>query len=177
MHLSLRSQELRPSFAREIVKMPKSLGIISSFILSLTPDARAEPSGFRFPKISDDGPTATSVQATPDQLTRRWASQVSQAAHAWATLHKSAIVIGPRRFVHPPSNPNEPFYPHNHQASVTWIDNGGAWTEKFTVTPNHAEHAGYLSFKQTPDGITHNLSRALHDRSNRSWLTIPAQTP
>jgi hypothetical protein len=47
---------------------------------------------------------------------------------------------------------------------------GGAWTGPFTATPTRAEHAGYLSATQTPDGVIHLLSSRLHYRFNLTWL-------
>lgn len=47
---------------------------------------------------------------------------------------------------------------------------GGAWTGKFTATRDQAEHAGYLSCTQSPDGVIHLLSSRLHYRFNLAWL-------
>ncbi|RYD49312.1 MAG: exo-alpha-sialidase [Verrucomicrobiaceae bacterium] len=47
---------------------------------------------------------------------------------------------------------------------------GGAWTGKFTATHDQAEHAGYLSCTQSPDGVIHLLSSRLHYRFNLAWL-------
>jgi len=47
---------------------------------------------------------------------------------------------------------------------------GGAWTGKFTAAPDQAEHAGYLAATQTPDGVIHLISSALHYRFNLPWL-------
>jgi hypothetical protein len=50
---------------------------------------------------------------------------------------------------------------------------GGAWTREFTMDDNHAEPAGYLAGIQTPDGIFHLLSSALHYQFNLAWLKEP----
>lgn len=54
---------------------------------------------------------------------------------------------------------------------------GGAWTGKFTATPDNAEHAGYLAATQTPDGTIHLLSSALHYRFNLPWIKTGAPPP
>jgi uncharacterized membrane protein len=54
---------------------------------------------------------------------------------------------------------------------------GGAWTRKFTASPDNAEHAGYLASTQAPDGTIHLLSSALHYRFNLAWLREPAKAP
>lgn len=50
---------------------------------------------------------------------------------------------------------------------------GGAWTGKFTAAADNAEHAGYLTATQTPDGTIHLLSSALHYRFNLQWIKTP----
>jgi hypothetical protein len=50
---------------------------------------------------------------------------------------------------------------------------GGAWTRKFTLDDNNAEHMGYLAGLQTPDGIFHLISSALHYQFNLAWLKEP----
>ena len=50
---------------------------------------------------------------------------------------------------------------------------GGAWTNEFTMDDNNAEHAGYLSGIQTPDGVFHLISSALHYQFNLAWVKTP----
>jgi hypothetical protein len=52
--------------------------------------------------------------------------------------------------------------------------NGGAWTGRFKTDATHAEPRGYLAATQTPDGIIHLVSSALHYRFNLAWLQTPA---
>ncbi len=47
---------------------------------------------------------------------------------------------------------------------------GGAWTKKFTATPEQAEPAGYLASTQSADGTIHLLSSRLHYRFNLAWI-------
>jgi len=51
---------------------------------------------------------------------------------------------------------------------------GGGWTGEFRLSATHAEPRGYLTLTQTPDGIVHLLSSALHYRFNYAWLNAPA---
>jgi hypothetical protein len=50
---------------------------------------------------------------------------------------------------------------------------GGAWTRKFTMDDNNAEPMGYLAGLQSPDGVFHLISSALHYRFNLAWLKEP----
>jgi hypothetical protein len=53
--------------------------------------------------------------------------------------------------------------------------NGGAWTKSFTTAHDQAEPAGYLTATQTPDGVIHLISSALHYRFNLAWLKEPTR--
>ncbi|MBN1579120.1 MAG: SUMF1/EgtB/PvdO family nonheme iron enzyme [Anaerolineae bacterium] len=48
---------------------------------------------------------------------------------------------------------------------------GGAWTSRFVLDAIHAEPRGYMAATQTPDGVIHLISSALHYRFNMAWLT------
>jgi len=50
---------------------------------------------------------------------------------------------------------------------------GGGWTREFIMDDNHAEPMGYLAGIQTPDGIFHLISSALHYQFNLAWLKEP----
>ena len=51
--------------------------------------------------------------------------------------------------------------------------NGGGNTRRFTLGPDSAEPRGYLAATQTPDGIIHLISSALHYEFNIAWLKQP----
>jgi len=46
----------------------------------------------------------------------------------------------------------------------------GAWTGEFRADRTHGEPCGYLAATQTPDGVVHLLSSALHYRFDAAWL-------
>jgi formylglycine-generating enzyme len=47
---------------------------------------------------------------------------------------------------------------------------GGGNTRRFIMGPEKGEPRGYLVVRQTPDGVIHLLSSALHYRFNTAWL-------
>ncbi|MHC4575442.1 MAG: sialidase family protein, partial [Planctomycetota bacterium] len=47
---------------------------------------------------------------------------------------------------------------------------GGGNTHWFTMDDTHAEPRGYLAATQTPDGVIHLISSALHYQFNLAWL-------
>jgi formylglycine-generating enzyme len=48
---------------------------------------------------------------------------------------------------------------------------GGGNTRAFVMSPTSAEPRGYMAATQTPDGVIHLISSALHYRFNLKWLT------
>jgi hypothetical protein len=52
---------------------------------------------------------------------------------------------------------------------------GGAWTREFDTDATHAEPRGYLAATQSPDGVIHLISSALHYRFDQCWLEQPNQ--
>ncbi|MCP4643070.1 MAG: SUMF1/EgtB/PvdO family nonheme iron enzyme [bacterium] len=57
--------------------------------------------------------------------------------------------------------------------------NGGGNTRAFTMGPDEGEPRGYMAMTQTPDGVIHLISSALHYRFNVAWLKepMPAAAP
>lgn len=53
--------------------------------------------------------------------------------------------------------------------------NGGAWTGAFSLDAIHAEPRGYMAVTQSPDGVVHLISSALHYRFNLAWLKEPME--
>ncbi len=47
---------------------------------------------------------------------------------------------------------------------------GGAWTRSFRLDATHAEPMGYMAATQSPDGVIHLISSALHYRFNLAWI-------
>ncbi len=79
----------------------------------------------RFKVIEKEGKVTATEPIRPDK-TPAWARNVSQDPRDWASRPDMAkpYFKAPIPFVRPPANEGEPFYPHNHQPSITWIPNG-----------------------------------------------------
>jgi hypothetical protein len=56
----------------------------------------------------------------------RWARDVSPQPNAWpgAATPAKPLFAPPIVYVLPPTDTGEPFHPHNHQPSITWLANG-----------------------------------------------------
>ena len=48
--------------------------------------------------------------------------------------------------------------------------------QKLVMDATHAEPKGYLAATQTPNGVIHLISSALHYRFNLAWLEEPMAT-
>ena len=78
----------------------------------------------RFKAVQANG-RVVSMTPIPAQTDPRWARDVSQKRFDW-TKHseKRSFFATPIPFVIPPEDHAEPFYNHNHQPSITWLENG-----------------------------------------------------
>ena len=66
-----------------------------------------------------------SMSVLADPTPPRWARDVAKKRFKWPVLDPAEPHFeGPIPFVIPPVDKGEPFYNHNHQPSVTWLDNG-----------------------------------------------------
>ncbi len=54
---------------------------------------------------------------------------------------------------------------------------GGAWTRAFKTDATRSEPKGYLAATQTPDGVIHLISSALHYQFNLAWLRRSPKPP
>ena len=61
-----------------------------------------------------------------DEVIPRWAGMFLRIKNTWTNGPDPKVPYfeGPIRFVHPPKDDGEPFMPHNHVPSITWLDNG-----------------------------------------------------
>jgi len=166
----------------KLIHRRKPLGM-SFLVLMLAGAVHAEesrkPLTYRQFEVKEADGRVLSMTPVPTESTPRWAWEVSQKHFDWTKQSsEQPFFAKPVPFVLPPTDEGEPFYPHNHQPSITWLPNapgegefdGGAWTKQFTATPTRAEHAGYLAATQTPDGIIHLISSRLQYRFNLPWL-------
>jgi len=78
----------------------------------------------RFETKEGDG-RVLSMTPVPTESTPRWAWEVSQERFDWTKQSsEEPFFAKPVPFVLPPTDEGEPFYPHNHQPSITWLPNG-----------------------------------------------------
>lgn len=81
----------------------------------------------RFHVLESEG-KVISCKPIPGTTLPIWASEVSQAKWDWnasKSKQNQPLFLPPIPFVLPPrEGSKEPFFPHNHQPSITWLDNG-----------------------------------------------------
>lgn len=79
----------------------------------------------RFEVAEEEG-RVVRMTPLPDPTPPRWARDVSQTASGWPKSKEltEPFFARPIPFVIPPTDEGEPFHPHNHQPSITWLPNG-----------------------------------------------------
>lgn len=91
---------------------------------SLTLLADAEPSTYRYFRVTETNGGITDLTVILEATPPRWAREVPAKAHAWPPPAAGPFFAGPIPFVKAPIDPGEAFYSHNHQPSITWLPNG-----------------------------------------------------
>ncbi len=73
--------------------------------------------------VKDEGNRVVEIEPISETKTPHWAKNVS--ADKWEWRYESEPYFeGPIPFVRPPIDFDEPFFKHNHQPAITWLDNG-----------------------------------------------------
>ena len=96
-----------------------SAGIAESF--------SGTPSTYRHFEVSEAEGRVRTCTPIPVTSLPLWASDVSQEKWDWSQSETDSIPLfhAPIPFVIPPAEgANEPFFLHNHQPSIAWVDNG-----------------------------------------------------
>ncbi len=80
---------------------------------------------YRFFEVLDRGDRVDSMTVTPETHSPRWARDVSAEPYDWSTaVNAQPRFEKPLVFVRPPEDEGQPFGSHNHQPSITWLENG-----------------------------------------------------
>lgn len=76
-------------------------------------------------EVIDDGDRVSSMRITAEEAVPLWARDVEQNKYTWSPeINEEPRFEIPLVFVKPPLDPDQPFGNHNHQPSITWLDNG-----------------------------------------------------
>lgn len=92
-----------------------------SFLCGQEPSAQT----YRFFEVLDRGDRVDSMTVSPETTPPRWARDVSAEPCNWSTaINALPRFETPVVFVRPPEDEGHPFGSHNHQPSITWLENG-----------------------------------------------------
>lgn len=87
--------------------------------------AQEPPQTYRRFEVLDQGNQVASMAITNETILPRWANDVAQAKFKWSSeVNEKPRFESPLVFVRPPVEPDQPFGNHNHQPSITWLENG-----------------------------------------------------
>lgn len=99
-----------------------SAWVISNGVMAMAQEA---PVTYRRFEVLDQGNHVAAMIINEEPVVPRWARDVSQAKFAWsADDQKKPRFDIPLVFVRPSVDPDHPFHDHNHQPSITWLENG-----------------------------------------------------
>ncbi|MBL8888611.1 MAG: exo-alpha-sialidase [Planctomycetaceae bacterium] len=92
---------------------------------NLTTTTAQHSQTYRRFEVIDDGDRISSLKVTPEDAVPPWARDVEHAKYQWSQqVNEHPHFEVPLVFVKPPVDPDQPFGDHNHQPSITWLDNG-----------------------------------------------------
>lgn len=84
-----------------------------------------KPLTYRHFEVEEADGRVLRMTPVPAESVPRWAREVSQETFGWTKQGgEKPFFARPIPFVLPPTDEGEPFYPHNHQPSITWLPNG-----------------------------------------------------
>ncbi len=84
-----------------------------------------EPLTYRHFEVEEADGRVVRMAPVPAKSAPLWARDVSQKPFDWSKQSSQEPFFAPPvPFVLPPADEGEPFYPHNHQPSITWLTNG-----------------------------------------------------
>ena len=94
--------------------------------LACAATAQDENVSYRHFSVMETDGKVTALEVIRPETPPAWAMNVSQETHDWSRGpdHTKPFFQSPIPFVLPPAGQGEPFYPHNHQPSITWLPNG-----------------------------------------------------
>ncbi len=101
-------------------------GIPVNLCTSVPPTEKERPLTYRRIAVDERDSVVTAITPLSEVSPPRWARDVAQVRFDWSTTDRNGgpFFAHPIPFVVPPVDSGEPFYPHNHQPSITWLPNG-----------------------------------------------------
>jgi hypothetical protein len=106
-------------------RIPPGMFVLLLFCGTVHAEDPGKPLTYRQFEVEEADGRVLSMTPVPSESTPRWARDVSQERLDWTKQSSEhPFFARPIPFVLPPADEGEPFYPHNHQPSVTWLPNG-----------------------------------------------------
>ncbi|MCD8207554.1 MAG: SUMF1/EgtB/PvdO family nonheme iron enzyme, partial [Bacteroidales bacterium] len=138
----------------------------SSTRMAMIPEDKHSLTGFRVvesdwkPDIGEPSASTEKLSSPENSTENSETEDISKAAGTadnetsgsepaedpWAIKYDDeAIFLRPRPFISRPKDPAVPFYPHNHQPSITWCDNGDLLAVWFSTNAENGREMVILS--------------------------------
>jgi hypothetical protein len=121
--------------------------VLSSASFTAAQDASDQAAGtYRYFEVSENEQRVTEMRAIEAKPRPRWARNVSQKPHDWEPeANPSPRFARPIPFVRPPQDDGEYFGSHNHQPSITWLNNGDLFAIWYSTGREHGTELTVLA--------------------------------
>ncbi|MFP4171648.1 MAG: sialidase family protein [Candidatus Hydrogenedentota bacterium] len=111
-----------------------------------------DPLTYRHFTVEEENDTVGNMEPIPSEEPPLWAREVSADAYDWPEGPDEPYFEGPNPFViPPPEDSGEPFYAHNHQPSITYLDNGDLLAIWYTTDREQGTELTVVASRLRPD--------------------------
>ncbi len=118
-------------------------------------DNETEPLTYRHFEVTEEDGVVVAMTPIAADEPPLWARDVSQAPYDWTAAAPDPEVphfAGPLVYVlPPPEGSGEPFYSHNHQPAITWLDNGDLMAIWYSTEQEAGAELTVLASRLRPD--------------------------
>lgn len=123
----------------------------------------------RFDVVEKEG-RVVATRPIPAETPPRWARDVPQKPAAWSrdSTAGKAFFLDPIPFVRPPLDKGEPFYSHNHQPAITWLNNGDLLAIWYSTNSESGTELTVLASRFRADHKTWDPSSEFFKASRRN---------
>ncbi|MDP6523785.1 MAG: sialidase family protein [Kiritimatiellia bacterium] len=143
--------------------------VLALLVSAVYAEDTAKPLTYRHFNTTETAERVISMTPVPVKSTPRWARDVSQKEFDWKKqVNKEPFFSGPIPFVIPPTDKDEPFYPHNHQPSITWLKNGDLLAIWYSTNSEYGPILTVVASRLRPGKKTWDPSNAFFKAHNHN---------
>jgi sialidase-1 len=139
---------------------------------SVVAEDELSPSIYRHFTVEEAEGRVVSTKPMPEREAPLWAREVAQSAADWPRTpdadRAKPFFRMPIPFVLPPADADEPFHPHNHQPSITWLPNGDLLSIWYSTRDESGTELTVLASRLRAGRLAWDPSSEFFKASNRN---------